>query len=41
MSHLNYIIKKAYDHVELVDGTKLDISEDRRKGISERYMKLI
>lgn len=36
-----YIIKKAYDHVELVDGTKLDISEDRRKGISERYMKLI
>lgn len=33
-----YIIRKAYDHVELTDGTMIDISEDRRKEINRLYM---
>lgn len=36
-----YIIRKAHDHMELVDGTVLDISEDRRKKMSECYVKLV
>ena len=36
-----YIIRKAYNHVELADGTLLDISEDRRKQMNEYYMKEI
>ena len=36
-----YIIRKAYDHVELIDGTVIDISEDRRKKINQLYAKLI
>ncbi|MBQ3514394.1 MAG: response regulator transcription factor [Lachnospiraceae bacterium] len=36
-----YIVRKAYDHVELTDNTKLYISEDRRKIINEIYVKTI
>ena len=36
-----YIVRKAYDHVELTDATKLYISEDRRKIINEIYAKTI
>lgn len=39
--NVRYIIKKAYDEIELVDGTILMISEDRRKEISEKYFDLI
>ena len=36
-----YIIRKAYDHVELIDGTMIDISEDRRKEINQLFAKSI
>lgn len=39
--NVRYIIKKSYDEIELVDGTILMISEDRRKEISEKYFDLI
>lgn len=36
-----YIIRKAYNHVELINGIVLDISEERRKEFSKLYMKAI
>lgn len=36
-----YITRKAYDHVELMDGTVIDISENRRKEISKLYVQEI
>lgn len=36
-----YIVRKAYDHVELINGILLDISEDRRKELGALYVKLI
>lgn len=34
-----YVVKKAFDYVELADGTILQISEDRRKELNARYIK--
>ncbi|MGN0154604.1 MAG: LytR/AlgR family response regulator transcription factor [Lachnospiraceae bacterium] len=36
-----YIVRKASDHVELTDGTILNISEDKRKTINAHYMETI
>lgn len=36
-----YIVKKSYDHVELINGITLDISEDRRKQFNELYIKMM
>lgn len=36
-----YVVRKAFDYVELVDGTVLHISEDRRKELNARYIKSI
>lgn len=36
-----YIVRKAYDHVELINGKILDISEDRRKEIGALYIEAI
>ena len=33
-----YITKKAYNYVELINGRKLDISENRRKEIGKLYV---
>lgn len=36
-----YIVRKSYDHVELANGTLLDISEDKRREMGEIYVELI
>lgn len=36
-----YIKKKAYDHIELTNGTVFFISEDRRKDINAQYARMI
>lgn len=34
-----YVVRKAYNHVELADGTILQISEERRKELNAHYIK--
>ena len=36
-----YVVKKAFDYVELANGKRLSISEDRRKEINAHYIKTI
>lgn len=39
--NVRHIIRKAYDSVELSDGTVLYISEDRRQEINKQYIEMI
>lgn len=36
-----YVVRKAFDHVELTDGKILNISEDRRKELNAHYVQRV
>ena len=36
-----YVVKKAFDYVELANGKRLSISEDRRREINAHYVEKI